>query len=146
MSHDDPLASPTLAQLYITQGHYAKAAKVLDVVLDDDPLNGFALALKHRLELRLGARLTAAHEGDRLEVRYELPRGDTAHVHLLVAAWTSPGGHPKAEPVQSIPCSAAKGRLALPLPSGPGSACACLARLDATGAPRVLAVAPVLTW
>ena len=49
MKRRDPLASPTLAHLYVEQGHYTKAKAVLDTVIADDPCQGQALALRERL-------------------------------------------------------------------------------------------------
>ncbi|GEM_PF-1806758 len=54
----DPLASPTLAQLYVAQGHFGKARRVLASLLASDPFNGPALALQQRLTLHFHAMLT----------------------------------------------------------------------------------------
>src|SRR5690606_32426485 len=60
MSEAPALASATLAQLYMQQGHLEQARRVLARVLARDPFHGHALALAGRLALRARARLYAA--------------------------------------------------------------------------------------
>lgn len=146
MSTEDPIASPTLAQLYVTQGHYAHAAKVLDVVLQDEPFNGHALALRTRLEQRKAGRVELERTATGVRVKYERPRGDALDVHVIVSAWSMASGQPAALPVRSVPCGTRRGKNELEVPDGPGSACACLAVVDPAGALRVVAVADPLTW
>jgi hypothetical protein len=146
MSSEDPIASPTLAQLYVTQGHYAHAAKVLDAVLEDEPFNGHALALRTRLEQRKTGRVELERSAAGVRVKYERPRLDDSAVHVLVSAWSMASGRPVPLPMRSVPCKTRRGKTELELPTGPGSACACLAALDPSGALRVLAVADPLTW
>lgn len=143
---EDPLASPTLAQLYVTQGHYARAAKVLDVVLESEPFNGHALALRTRLEQRKGARIEVEREGDTLRIQYEHALDPDLAVHVVVAAWSRAGGQVRAQPMRSLPCATRRGRVEVAAPAGPGSACACLATLDPGGPLRVLAVTDTVTW
>jgi hypothetical protein len=50
-----PVATLTLAEIYVAQGHTDRALKVLDEVLANEPDHAAALALKERL-LRSGAR------------------------------------------------------------------------------------------
>ncbi|PRQ00542.1 hypothetical protein [Enhygromyxa salina] len=53
MKHPPPdqhgLASPTLAHVYLAQGHIEHARQTCAAVLEDEPTNGFALALLERL-------------------------------------------------------------------------------------------------
>ncbi len=146
MSAEDPLASPTLAQLYITQGHYERAESVLEAVLGAQPLNAHALALRERVDARRCAHLSLARQDTQLLARFAAPHELAEDVHVLLASWRLVGGRPVSEPLRSRACLGAEGELLFPAPAGPASACACLARLDAEGALEVLAVAEPLTW
>jgi hypothetical protein len=141
----DPLASPTLAQLYVTQGHYDRAARVLDAVLSGDPENGHALALRKRLALRRRGEVVIERAKDELSVRYRFD-GSPSDAHVVVGLWRAQGGRAAAEPLVSQACPAREGQLSFLVPAGPGSASACLARLDSDGRLEVVAVAEPLTW
>lgn len=141
----DPLASPTLAQLYVTQGHYDRASRVLDAVLANDPENGHALALRKRLALRGQAELSLERNAEALDVRYRSD-GPATDLHVVVGTWRARGGQATAEPLRSQPCPNAAGLLSFGVRDGPGAAAACLARLDANGQLEVLAVAEPIHW
>ncbi|PRQ02225.1 hypothetical protein ENSA5_25600 [Enhygromyxa salina] len=101
---DHGLASPTLAQLYLAQGHPGRARTICREVLADDPTNGYALALLERLrrasaarlEARLEARFVPSSEAGielgagELELSWSVPRGllaeyDDARVDVVLA-------------------------------------------------------------
>ena len=136
----DPIASATLARLYLTQGHAARARAILDEVLARDPLDGDALALRDRLRPR--PRLSATVDGDALLLRWQ---GVSApgRVHVVLASIG--GGPTPALHVTSRPCAGAFGRHRLPLPWPRGVLVASLGRVDDRGyAPQV--VAEPLGW
>jgi hypothetical protein len=145
MNPRDPLASATLARLYLSQGHDRRALQIITALLETDPLDGHALALRERLASRGQGELVLRHVDGELAARY---RGAShqSGVHVVVAAWTTVAGTPRGEPVRSRPCPAPDGELVFPAPPGPASACACLAALDAGGALHVLAVAEPVVW
>lgn len=137
----DPIASATLARLYLTQGHGARARAILEEVLARDPLDGDALALRERLHPR--PRLSATVEDDALLLRWqglEHPQ----RVHLVVCAFGGDGPLP-TQRITSRPCPGAFGRHRLPLPWARGVLVASLGHVDDRGfAPQV--VAEPLGW
>ncbi|MCB9569241.1 MAG: hypothetical protein H6710_18850 [Myxococcales bacterium] len=137
----DRLASPTMAQIYMRQGHYHRARETLDAVLEADPFAGAALVLRERLAILDGPALHARGDGRTLELRWQAAPPSGAH--LLVIAFRG-----RSIYVTSRPCAAADGRLTLelPPPHRPGSASVCLAEIGERGEPRILAVAEPLTW
>lgn len=64
----DPIASATLARLYLTQGHASRAQAILAEVIERDPYDGDALALRSRLHPR-PPRLSATVEDEMLSLR-----------------------------------------------------------------------------
>jgi hypothetical protein len=142
---DDPLASATLAQLYVAQGHLDRAARVLDAVLARDPLHGHALALATRLAALVPARLTAARVEDRAVLTWAAAADTPGPLHLVWRRWA--GAPPTgAGLLSSIRCDAVRGDYAVVLEPGPGALAACLATVDAARRLRILAVAEPLVW
>ena len=137
----DPLASPTLAALYVQQGHLERARGVVDLLLTRYPDDPTALALARRirwlrprvLELWTGEtwfHLRLAEPIERpatVEIRCHAARGRTTT--LVSSTWTPDDG--------------LRQRIALPFESG-----AAVARLVSTleGAPATLATTRVVTW
>ena len=142
----DPLASPTLAQLYVTQGHYERATRVLKAVLAADPANGHALALKKRLAARRGGEVKLERSAVGLAVHYRTGLRTGTGWHVVVETWGAKGGGATPRPLTSQPCPDRDGELSFTAPPGPGSASACLARLSSEGRLEVVAVAEPLTW
>jgi len=138
----DPIASATLARLYMTQGHWVRARAILDEVIARVPFDGDALALRARFEPPR-PRLAVTLHDDQLCLRWQGvtdPRG----VHVVVCAWGAPP--PAAGPrVTSRACASAFGRHLLPRPWARGVLVASLGRMRPSGyAPLV--VAEPLGW
>lgn len=144
MPAPDPLASPTLAQLYLGQGKLDRAREVLDELLEDDPYAGAALALRHRLAHRERGALSIAGGVDGLRVRVELSGDDLAAHVVLTTFELIEGGHTRQR-VTSKPVGARRGEVVFDAPRGPASATACAATLD-DGRVVVLAVAATHSW
>ncbi|MCX4245387.1 tetratricopeptide repeat protein [Paraliomyxa miuraensis] len=149
MRPPDPIASATLARLYMTQGHWVRARAILDEVLAHAPFDGDALALRARFE-PARPRLTATVEDAALCLRWQGVT-DPGRVHVVVSLW---GGHDAASPavgahplqtVTSRPCTGAFGRHLLPQPWPRGFLVATLGTVADHGfAP--LAVSEPLGW
>lgn len=112
----DLVASVTLAQLYIGQGHRARARDTLQTVLERNPTHGHARCLLERLELGFHAALKLKPLDDSwLEVTYAAaPAGS----RVLVASYY------RSTPVErvrtfftSAPCNAPTGRWEIQLQS-----------------------------
>lgn len=139
-AHTGRLASPTMAQIFMHQGHFQRARETLDVVLEDNPEAGAALVLRDRLRLLDGPAIQARSDGRVLEVRWqEAP--DDAHVLVIVFRGRSIY-------VTSRACGAAAGqaRVEIPGPTRPGAASVCLAQIGDDGAPRPIAVTEAVVW
>ena len=140
MSRHDPIASPTLAQLYIAQGHLRKARSVVEEVLERDPLDGHALHLASRLRAVGEAQLTAAVDAEEIALRWQkVPLVPPTHVVLVCFV----GGVVR---VGSVPCATQNGRWAAPRPEGPGSAAACIGRVVAGRGFVPITVARPVSW
>ncbi|MCA9707767.1 MAG: tetratricopeptide repeat protein [Myxococcales bacterium] len=142
MKPADPIASATLARLYMTQGHWGRAAAILDEVLARLPFDGDALALRARLEPPR-PRLAATLEDDRLSLRWQgVTDPANTHVVLCLLGGDDPLPRPR---VTSRRCTGAFGRHLLPTPWARGILVASLGRVDPRGyAPAV--VAEPLGW
>jgi hypothetical protein len=138
----DPIASATLARLYMAQGHWVRARAILDEVLARTPFDGDALALRMRL-YAARPRLAATVEGDGLCLRWQGVIEPERH-HVVMAMWGGEG-MPPHQWVTSRPCTSAFGRHHLPRPWPRGVLVAALGRVDHGGfAPQV--VAEPLGW
>lgn len=142
---DDPLASATLAQLYVAQGHDARARRVLASVLEGDPLNGHALALEKRLAAASNATLRIEKRAGLLRLHFAT-RDGTIPDEVRVATWQLVDGQPRASPAATLACDGERGKLELPIPDGPGSASACLVGRRAGAEPVIIAVAEPQSW
>ena len=141
----DPLASATLAQLYVAQGHDARARRVLASVLESDPLNGHALALKKRLAAASNATLRIEKRAASLRLHFATKDGSVPD-EVRVASWRLVDGRPHASPAATLACADQRGKLDLPIPEGPGSASACLVRRGTGDEPVIIAVAEPQSW
>jgi hypothetical protein len=97
---DAGLASATLAQLYLEQGHTERALAICRELLERDPCNGHALALERRMRVppraSLGARFVSSSAAGvdlgvgQLELEWSVPRSlfaelDDARLDVVVA-------------------------------------------------------------
>lgn len=143
MTRRDPLASPTLALLYIMQGHRTHAREVVEEVLGRDPRDGHALALRDRLRAHSEAILSCTDAGDALLVTWQrAPAGRDLHVLISVFVETGTGLQTF---VTSTRCTSAVGSWRVSRPARPGSACACVGRLGEDGL-EILTVARPVSW
>lgn len=160
MSDAPALASATLAQLYMQQGHLEQARRVLGRVLAADPFHEHALALAARLACRSRARLYAAFQPGRgVVVRWHDAPDDPA-LHLILATFRPVTGAPGRASVHvtSTRCRSGAGEHTFPIPGGgrlaPASASLCLARLRVAPGPggepatglEILAVHEAISW
>ncbi len=141
MTLPDPIASATLARLYLSQGHWVRARAILDEVLARTPLDGDALALRARFE-RPRPRLSATLDGDRFCLRWQ-GVAEPSQMHVVATLWCS-GPHPRAH-VTSRPCTGAFGQHHLPSPWARGVLVACVGRVEAQGYAPVVVAEP-LGW
>ena len=145
----DPIATPTLARLYLGQGHVERARAVIDDCLARDPWDGHALVLRDRLAARSEASVTIVHTGDALRLAWNAVE-DPASAHVVLVAITQSGA-PIATWVTSLRCATAIGSREIALPFARGSACACIGRVEPAGRRTaggfaVLTVARPLSW
>jgi hypothetical protein len=150
------LASPTLAQLYLAQGHPGRARTTLDEVLADDPHNGMALALRERLRLHPHAEVHARFEpgsgfGGEIELSWSVPER---------FPWPAAEFEPRLELIFAIArlrdgsalrfssriCPGPRGTERIGAPLGPASAALALVAHQRGGGLRFLAVAEPLSW
>lgn len=147
MSHDDRLASPTLALLYIAQGHVKRAKAIVEAILEQDPRHGPALAMRERLAPRpvVSARVDPA-TGE-IEVTWQATRrpGFPSLLHVIMATW-SDDDCAAAVRVSSVRCDASRGstRVSPGLPAGAMSV--CLGGLDDARRFVPIAVAEPVVW
>lgn len=143
MTDRDPLATPTLARLYMGQGHFDRARTVLDGCLRRDPHDGHALALVRRLQARSDATLVVSIARDRLSLRWTaLADADACHVVIVASTQT---GNAAATWVTSTRARTAFGAWECALPFLRGSVSACIGTISVQGW-SVLAVARPLSW
>jgi hypothetical protein len=140
----DPIATPTLARLYLGQGHVERARAVIADCLARDPWDGHALALRDRLAARSDASLAITHAGDSLRIAWNAVEEPTRAQVVLVAITQS--GAPIATWVTSTRCATTIGSWEIALPFARGSACACIGRIDSGPGFAVLTVARPLAW
>jgi hypothetical protein len=97
---DAQLASATLAQLYLEQGHTERALAICRELLERDPCNGHALLLERRMRVQprasLGARFVSSSAAGvdlgvgQLELEWSVPRSlltglDDARLDVVIA-------------------------------------------------------------
>lgn len=129
---DRGLHSPTLAQLYLAQGHLDRAREQVLALLADDPFSGVALALNARLSaMSLASATRLALDVDReIILRWDIP--DThwrEHARLDLVLCVTPRGTHSTPHYLSGPADRAQGEMHLPFPYPRGSASACIAAL-----------------
>jgi hypothetical protein len=139
----DPLATPTLARLYMGQGHFDRARTVLDGCLRRDPHDGHALALVRRLQVRSDATLVVKLVRDRLVLEWTA-LADAESCYVVIVASTQTGST-AATWVTSTRARAAFGTWDHGLPFPRGSVSACIGTVGPHGW-SVLAVARPLSW
>jgi hypothetical protein len=148
MVSPDPIVSPTLAQLYIAQGHVARARETIDQILAADPELGEALVLRDRLDANAQARLELEIDRE-VVLRWSVPtriwEALEGRPSLVLCAQAAEGD--RAPYYLSGPAEVAEGELHLPFAFRTGSASACLALLHGKRRElRVLAVAESASW
>ncbi len=143
MTLRDPLASPTLALLYISQGHRAHAREVVEEILGRDSTDGHALVLRDRLRAHSEAMLGCVDEGDALTLTWQRAPGGR-DVHVIVSIFSGSGADLRTF-VTSKRCTSSVGSWRVSRPPHRGSASACIGRLGAHGL-EILAVARPVSW
>ncbi len=138
----DPIASTTIARLYLAQGHRRKAARMLSALLEREPGDGAALHLQQRLERTASPTLTASVDDAVLEVSWESVRSDPAR-HVVVVSYLGVGTLPKVQ-VTSVACEDASGACTFARPRAPGSAVVCLGFVGPDGFVAEAVTSPLL--
>jgi hypothetical protein len=152
---DAQLASATLAQLYLEQGHTERALAICRELLERDPCNGHALMLERRMRAQprasLGARFVSSSAAGvdlgvgQLELEWSVPRSlltglddrrlderlDDARLDVVIAfarQWDGAQAHegPPTLRYTSIRCLDLVATQRLDAPLGPASAAAVL--------------------
>jgi len=139
----DPIASTTIARLYLAQGHRRKAARMLDALIDRDPADGSALHLRERLKRTEMPTLTAAVDEAHLEVTWEGVH-ETPRRHVVVVSYLGEATLPRAQ-VTSVACAEAIGECTFARPTEPGSAAVCLGFMGPGGFVAEAVTSP-LVW
>lgn len=143
---DDPLATPTLANLYLAQGHALRALQIARERLEADPLDGAALAIAERVRRRTSATLELEARPGMVVVRWKVEWSDAAppDLHLLLA--TVRATRFPSVRITSLPCDASAGEAEVALRQGPASGTLAIAYLDASRRLQVLAVELLPSW
>ncbi len=139
----DPIASTTIARLYLAQGHRRKAARMLEALLERDPCDGAALHLRDRLEQTFVPTLTASVDEEHLDVSWESVRSAPPR-HVVVVSFLGEGTLPRVQ-VTSVPCEEARGACTFARPRAPGSASICLGFIGPSGFVAEAVTSP-LVW
>ncbi len=143
------LASPTMAQIYMRQGHFHRARETLDAVLRNDPTSGAAHVLRERLALLDGATVSGRISGDtgHIDLRWKAAPTGT---HALIVLFRGRDIY-----VTSRACETADGRWRLAIDSSarshsdtasPSAAAISLVRPGEHGVATPIAVAEPLRW
>lgn len=144
MARKDPLASPTLAQLYVQQGHVGRARQVIDTLLEENPLNGHALAMRERLRHVSEASLVAEQDGREIVLRWQkVHAGPTVHLVLFFAWFERAVVRTR---VESVACRTSSGEHRVRARPGPGSVVACIGRVEPGHGFVAAAVGEPLAW
>ncbi|MFO7562701.1 MAG: hypothetical protein R6X02_08650 [Enhygromyxa sp.] len=152
----EPIASATLALLYLAQGHRTRARATISEVLELDPSNGYALALQDRVQPRLHAKLHARFVASsttgidigagELELEWSIPAAVIPEGHRLdVMVGFATRDRPSLR-LSSIACLDREGVQRIPAPLGPASAAIALVASKARGPLRLLAVSETISW
>ncbi|MCR9163054.1 MAG: hypothetical protein ACE37F_32800 [Nannocystaceae bacterium] len=120
----DPIASTTIARLYLAQGHRRKAARMLEALIERDPADGAALHLRERLEATTVPTVTAAVDDEQLEVTWESVRAQPQR-HVVIVSFLGDRARPRTV-VTSVACEDAAGACTFERPREPGSASICV--------------------
>ncbi len=139
----DPIASTTIARLYLAQGHRRKAARMLETLLERDPSDGAALHLRDRLDRTEMPTLTAAVDETHLEVTWEGVREDPRR-HVVVVSYLGNATLPRIQ-VTSVACEEALGECTFARPREPGSAAVCIGFMSPGGFVAEAVTSP-LVW
>jgi len=126
----DPIASTTLALLYVAQGHHRRARQVLDAVLARDPCEGHALQLQSRLRLLERAEVSVEPVGDHLQAQW---RGAPAGAHAILVAFSFDDRGILRQWVTSVVCDMPTGAEKFPIPFHRGHGVCCLGGVDTHG-------------
>jgi hypothetical protein len=142
----DPLATGTLANLYLAQGHTERALDIAAQRLRDDPLDGAALAIRARVSAVRTATLELESIPGAVVVRWAVSTGapPPAELHLVLAtvrAARRPSPH-----FSSLRCAGPRGEAEVALNPGPASGAVALATLDEDRRVRILAAALLPSW
>ncbi|HLT38335.1 MAG TPA: hypothetical protein VK034_18745 [Enhygromyxa sp.] len=155
----EPLASPTLALLYLAQGHRSRAKATIREVLSAEPGNGYALALLQRMQPRPHAQLHARFVASsttgidigagELELEWTIPDPlvleDHQHHQLDVVVGFATRDRASLR-FTSIPCLDRAAVQRIPAPLGPASAAVALLASKPCGPIVLLAVAEPISW
>lgn len=129
MNTRDPIASSTLAHLYVAQGHLRKAKSVLSEVLERSPDDGHARVLLRRIAARSEASLTATADDEGIEFSWQgLP---STRGMMLVTVWVVDEGRATTPRVESTPCTRTAGRWRSARSSDSGALAGCIGRVVA---------------
>lgn len=152
----EPIASPTLALLYLAQGHRSRARATLREVLAAEPTNGYALVLQQRMQTRPQARVEARFVASsatgidlgvgELELDWTIPAELAPSDHRLDVVVAFATRDRASLRFTSVACSELAGCERMPAPLGPASAAVALVASKTGGSLRVLAVADVQSW
>lgn len=127
MSANDLIASPTLAHLYISQGHRRRAREVLDDVLARDASDGHAQHLRWRLDTIEPGEIALQLTGGRLRATWKRARTpEGCHVVLYALRRAKDG---LLTWVTSAAVEGTLGSVDFAIPFPRGSATACMGRL-----------------
>lgn len=139
----DPIASTTIARLYLAQGHRRKAARMLEALIDRNPADGGALHLRERLEATTVPTVTAAVDDEHLEVTWESVRAEPQR-HVVIVSFLGDGALPRTV-VTSVACEDAAGACTFARPREPGSASICVGFVGPSGFVAEAVTSP-LVW
>ena len=144
MSERDPIASPTLALLYLAQGHFGRARAIVEQLLARDPTDGQALVLARRLAARGSAQVECEIRDEQVAFNW---RGveTTPDTHVVWVLTGFERGVPRMR-VSSRRCDRSFGALERPVPWPRGAVSCCIARVDPEHGFVPLAVGPACTW
>ncbi|MBK8261790.1 MAG: hypothetical protein IPK80_10675 [Nannocystis sp.] len=101
------LASPTMAQIFMRQGHWRRARETLNALLAESPFAGQALALRDRIDALEAPNLHARAHGATIEVRWQRA---AIGAHLVAVFFSGPSIYATSSRIE-----ARDGRVQLPL-------------------------------